>query len=63
MSVELTLLVWSTALLGLYVSTRNQGARRLYADLGFYQVRTRRSLLAWLIFGQGRWIYMRKDLA
>ncbi len=49
--------------LGLYVSARNQGARRLYADLGFYQVRTRRSLLAWLIFGQGRWIYMRKDLA
>jgi ribosomal protein S18 acetylase RimI-like enzyme len=49
--------------LGLYVSARNQGARTLYTDLGFYQVRTRRSLLAWLIFGQGRWIYMRKDLA
>lgn len=49
--------------LGLYVSARNQGARSLYGDLGFYTVRTRRSLLAWLIFGQGRWVYMRKDLA
>jgi ribosomal protein S18 acetylase RimI-like enzyme len=48
--------------LGLYVSARNHGARRLYADLGFREVRTRRSFLAWLIFGQGRWIYMRKDL-
>ncbi len=49
--------------LGLYVSARNQGARALYSDLGFYKVRVRRSFLAWLIFGQGRWVYMRKDLA
>lgn len=49
--------------LGLYVSARNEGARALYHSLGFYDVRVRRSLLAWLIFGQGRWVYMRKDLA
>lgn len=48
--------------LGLYVSARNEGARQLYIELGFYQVRVRRSLLARLIFGQGRWLYMRKDL-
>lgn len=48
--------------LGLYVSARNTGARTLYGELGFYQVRVRRSLLARLIFGQGRWIYMRRDL-
>jgi ribosomal protein S18 acetylase RimI-like enzyme len=48
--------------LGLYVSARNQGARQLYLGLGFYQVRVRRSLLARLIFGQGSWLYMRKDL-
>lgn len=48
--------------LGLYVSAGNQGARALYRDLGFYNLRTRRSLLTWLIFGQGRWVYMRKDL-
>jgi ribosomal protein S18 acetylase RimI-like enzyme len=49
--------------LGLYVSARNSGARSLYHELGFYHVRVRRSLLAWLIFGQGSWIYLRKDLA
>ncbi|HMQ33258.1 MAG TPA: GNAT family N-acetyltransferase [Chloroflexaceae bacterium] len=49
--------------LGLYVSARNEGARSLYSGLGFRNVRVRRSLLAWLIFGQGRWVYMRKDLA
>lgn len=49
--------------LGLYVSARNEGARSLYRDLGFYRVRVRRSFLAWLIFGQGRWVYMRKDIA
>lgn len=48
--------------LGLYVSARNAGARQLYAELGFYQVRVRHSLLARLIFGQGRWLYLRKDL-
>lgn len=48
--------------LGLYVSARNEGARNLYRSLGFYQVRSRRSFLAWLFFGQGHWIYMRKDL-
>jgi ribosomal protein S18 acetylase RimI-like enzyme len=49
--------------LGLYVSARNKGAWSLYATMGFYHVRVRRSFLAWLIFGQGRWIYMRKDLS
>lgn len=49
--------------LGLYVSARNKGARSLYDELGFYKVRVRRSLLAWLMFGQGRWLYMRKDIA
>lgn len=49
--------------LGLYVSARNEGARALYSGLGFHDVRVRRSILAWLIFGQGSWIYMRKDLA
>ncbi|GAB4434790.1 MAG: GNAT family N-acetyltransferase [Chloroflexi bacterium OHK40] len=48
--------------LGLYVSARNDAARRLYHAVGFHDVRVRRSLLAWMIFGQGRWIYMRKDL-
>jgi ribosomal protein S18 acetylase RimI-like enzyme len=48
--------------LGLYVSARNRGARALYADLGFREVRVRRSLLAWLFFGQGSWVYMRKEL-
>ncbi len=48
--------------LGLYVSARNEAALRLYRDLGFSTVRVRRSLLAWLIFGQGHWHYMRKDL-
>ncbi|MFV9507838.1 MAG: GNAT family N-acetyltransferase [Oscillochloridaceae bacterium umkhey_bin13] len=48
--------------LGLYVSARNEGARNLYRALGFYEVRSRRSLLAWLFFGQGHWVYMRKDL-
>jgi ribosomal protein S18 acetylase RimI-like enzyme len=49
--------------LGLYVSANNAGARALYRDLGFSELRVRRSLLAWLIFGQGRWIYMRKELS
>lgn len=48
--------------LGLYVAARNDAAQRLYRSLGFATVRVRRSLLAWLIFGQGRWYYMRKDL-
>jgi ribosomal protein S18 acetylase RimI-like enzyme len=48
--------------LGLYVSARNEAARSLYRHLGFYDAHVRRSLMAWLIFGQGRWIYMRKDL-
>jgi ribosomal protein S18 acetylase RimI-like enzyme len=48
--------------LGLYVSARNQGARRLYCELGYREVRVRRSLLAWLFFGQGSWVYMRKEL-
>ena len=49
--------------LGLYVSARNEAARNLYRHLGFYDVRVRRSFLAWLFFGQGRWVYMRKDLS
>ncbi len=52
----------SKRFLGLYVSASNAGARALYRKLGFREVRTRRSLLAWLIFGQGRWLYMRKEL-
>jgi ribosomal protein S18 acetylase RimI-like enzyme len=48
--------------LGLYVSAANAGARDLYQRVGFHSVRVRRSPLAWLFFGQGRWIYMRKDL-
>jgi ribosomal protein S18 acetylase RimI-like enzyme len=48
--------------LGLYVSARNEGARVLYRSLGFREIRVRRSLIAWLLFGQGRWIYMRKEL-
>jgi ribosomal protein S18 acetylase RimI-like enzyme len=48
--------------LGLYVSAANEGARRLYQSIGFVDVRVRRSWLAQLLFGQRRWIYMRKDL-
>lgn len=48
--------------LGLYVAARNDAARRLYGSLGFSTIRVRRSFLAWLIFGQGSWHYMRKDL-
>lgn len=48
--------------LGLYVSARNEGAHRLYRELGFHQLRVRRSFMAWVIFGQGRWRYMRKEL-
>jgi ribosomal protein S18 acetylase RimI-like enzyme len=48
--------------LALYVSAKNQGARKLYEQLGYFDARTRRSWLAGLFFGQGRWIYMRKDL-
>ncbi|NTW04414.1 MAG: GNAT family N-acetyltransferase [Oscillochloris sp.] len=48
--------------LGLYVSAHNTGARSLYQHLGFVTTRTRRSLLAWLFFGQGTWHYMRKNL-
>ncbi|RRR77660.1 MAG: GNAT family N-acetyltransferase [Candidatus Viridilinea halotolerans] len=48
--------------LGLYVSAANSAAIELYQRSGFYAVRTRRSILAWLFFGQGQWIYMRKDL-
>jgi ribosomal protein S18 acetylase RimI-like enzyme len=50
------------AFLGLYVSAVNTAARALYQRSGFYDVRIRRSLLARLFFGQGRWVYMRKDL-
>ncbi|NNJ13365.1 GNAT family N-acetyltransferase [Chloroflexales bacterium ZM16-3] len=48
--------------LGLYVSARNSGARSLYHSLGFVDAHTRRSLFAWLMFGQGTWHYMRKSL-
>jgi ribosomal protein S18 acetylase RimI-like enzyme len=48
--------------LGLYVSSRNTSARNLYQSLGFVDAHTRRSLLAWLFFGQGTWHYMRKSL-
>lgn len=48
--------------LGLYVGARNESARRLYTGLGFSTARVRRSLPAWLIFRQGSWHYMRKDL-
>jgi ribosomal protein S18 acetylase RimI-like enzyme len=52
----------SKRFLGLYVSHANRGARTLYERCGFYEVRTRHSLLARLFYGQGRWVYMRKDL-
>ncbi|NCC35471.1 MAG: GNAT family N-acetyltransferase [Chloroflexia bacterium] len=48
--------------LGLYVSQRNEAARALYQRLGFYQHRSRRSLLTWFFFGQGHWLYLRKNL-
>jgi ribosomal protein S18 acetylase RimI-like enzyme len=48
--------------LGLYVSAANTGARALYERCDFCDVRIRRSLLARLFFGQGQWVYMRKDL-
>jgi ribosomal protein S18 acetylase RimI-like enzyme len=48
--------------LGLYVSAANEGARRLYRSIGFVDIRVRRSLLAHLLFGQSRWVYMRKTL-
>ncbi|MEI7768487.1 MAG: GNAT family N-acetyltransferase [Chloroflexales bacterium] len=48
--------------LGLYVSTHNTHARSLYLSLGFADAHIRRSLLAWLFFGQGTWHYMRKSL-
>ncbi|MGQ9547840.1 MAG: GNAT family N-acetyltransferase [Roseiflexus sp.] len=48
--------------LGLYVSASNMPARRLYADVGFVDYRTRRSWLAGLILHQRSWIYMRKNL-
>jgi ribosomal protein S18 acetylase RimI-like enzyme len=48
--------------LGLYVSARNTQARNLYASLGFVDAHIRRSLFAWLLFGQGTWHYMRKSL-
>jgi ribosomal protein S18 acetylase RimI-like enzyme len=52
----------SKRFLGLYVSAGNSAARELYERIGFHSVRVRRSLLARLIFGQGSWVYMRKDL-
>jgi ribosomal protein S18 acetylase RimI-like enzyme len=48
--------------LGLYVSANNTGALHLYRSLGFATVHTRRSLFAWLFFGQGTWYYLRKSL-
>lgn len=48
--------------LGLYVSAANTAARQLYDHLQFYEVRTRKSWLTRLMFGQRTWIYMRKDL-
>jgi ribosomal protein S18 acetylase RimI-like enzyme len=48
--------------LGLYVSARNAHARALYQSLGFADAHVRRSLFAWLLFGQGTWHYMRKSL-
>jgi ribosomal protein S18 acetylase RimI-like enzyme len=48
--------------LGLYVSAGNSGARSLYHSLGFEIAHSRRSLFAWMMFGQGTWHYMRKSL-
>ncbi len=48
--------------LGLYVSSTNIGARRLYERFGYQPYRTRRSLLAGLILQQRVWLYMRKNL-
>ena len=48
--------------LGLYVSSANQGARRLYTRAGFAEYHKRRSLLAAWLLHQRVWIYMRKDV-
>ncbi len=48
--------------LGLFVSSGNRGARSLYEALGFESVYVRKSWLTQLIFGQRKWIYMRKNL-
>lgn len=49
--------------LGLYVSSSNVSARMLYEKLGFSVTRVRCSWLTWLVFGQRKWLYMRKELA
>lgn len=60
--VEQEALLRGKHFLGLYVSATNRAAIDLYEQSGFHAVRMRRSMLAWLFFGQGQWIYMRKDL-
>lgn len=48
--------------LGLYVSSKNTAARMLYEHFGFSVTRVRCSWLTWVIFGQRKWLYMRKEL-
>lgn len=48
--------------LGLYVSSQNHGAQRLYEQMNFRRVYVRRSWMTRLIFGQRDWVYMRKPL-
>ncbi len=47
--------------LGLYVSSTNTGACKLYYNLGFRKVCVQRSWMTFLFFGQRSWFYMRKQ--
>lgn len=49
--------------ISLYVSASNTGARRLYLDNGFVDVRVRRSITSALLLHRWGWVYMRKVLA
>ncbi|MGQ9614686.1 GNAT family N-acetyltransferase [Chloroflexus sp.] len=53
----------SLTYLGLYVRETNQAARTLYERLGFQAMHVRHSLFGRLFFGQGGWLYMRKELS
>ncbi|MBC8163342.1 MAG: GNAT family N-acetyltransferase [Roseiflexaceae bacterium] len=48
--------------LGLYVAASNRGARILYRQLGFADVRMRHSFMTALLLKRWGWVYMRKLL-
>ena len=48
--------------LGLYVSANNRAACELYRQLGFVEVRQRRSWLAQFLFKQRLWLYLQKPI-